>query len=104
MKKLLVATAIILSCLATAQADIETNLPVWAIGPFTWPADAQPVIRPDTNSAFICPMRNATVHWEAKHTFNPAAVVKDGKFMSYIALKMISAKALADSPTVSAWL
>jgi predicted GH43/DUF377 family glycosyl hydrolase len=59
---------------------VATNaLPDWAIGPFTRPADAQPVIKPDTNSVFDCPMRKAPVHWEAMHTFNPAAVVKDGK-------------------------
>jgi predicted GH43/DUF377 family glycosyl hydrolase len=40
----------------------------WQIGPFTRPDAAQPVIAPDPNHA-----------WEALHTFNPAAIVREGK-------------------------
>jgi beta-1,2-mannosidase len=57
----------------------EPALPDWAIGPFTRPANAQPVIRPNAASVFDCPMRGAGVHWEKLHTFNPAAVVRNGK-------------------------
>jgi predicted GH43/DUF377 family glycosyl hydrolase len=53
--------------------------PDWAIGPFTRPKNAQPVITPNPASVFDCPMRKEPVHWEATHTFNPAAVVRDGK-------------------------
>ena len=38
-----------------------------------------PVISPDPSSVFDCPMRGRSIHWEALHTFSPAAVVKDGK-------------------------
>lgn len=38
-----------------------------------------PVITPDTNAVFACPMTAASVHWEALHTFNPAAVVRNGR-------------------------
>jgi len=51
----------------------------WMLGPFSRPANAQPVIRPDPQASFLCPIRKTSVHWEATHTFNPAAVVKDGK-------------------------
>ena len=51
----------------------------WMLGPFKRPPQAQPVIEPNSNSVFDCPMRKMAVHWEATHTFNPAAVVKDGK-------------------------
>jgi predicted GH43/DUF377 family glycosyl hydrolase len=51
----------------------------WMLGPFTRPESAQPVIKPDPAAVFNCPMRQMPVHWEANHTFNPAAVVKDGK-------------------------
>lgn len=54
-------------------------LPSWAIGPFSRPIDAQPVIRPNPDSSFCCPMRQRTIYWEMLHTFNPAAVVKDDK-------------------------
>ncbi len=56
-------------------------LPDWALGPFARPKSAAPVIRPDKTSIFNDPMRNRAVHWEALHTFNPAAVVKDGKIV-----------------------
>jgi hypothetical protein len=65
--------------LTAGAASSEFAQPDWAVGPFTRPADAQPIIKPDTNSIFNCPMRKAPVHWEATHTFNPAAIVKDGK-------------------------
>jgi len=79
MKILIVSTSILVSCLATSLAAAETNLPVWALGPFARPDQATPVISPDTNSVFDCPMRKKLVHWETRHTFNPASVVRDGK-------------------------
>ncbi|HEX3662149.1 MAG TPA: glycoside hydrolase family 130 protein [Acidobacteriaceae bacterium] len=51
----------------------------WEIGPFMRPADDHPVITPDAAAVFQDPIRKAPVHWEALHTFNPAAVVRDGK-------------------------
>lgn len=50
----------------------------WEIGPFTQPA-GNPVIAPDAESVFDDPIRGVPVHWEALHTFNPAAVVRNGK-------------------------
>lgn len=55
-----------------------TPLPSWALGPFVRPV-AGAVIEPDPRSVFDCPLRRQAVHWEALHTFNPAAVVHDGK-------------------------
>ena len=40
----------------------------WMLGPFTKPGQVNPIITP-----------NSAVAWEAYATFNPAAVVKDGK-------------------------
>ena len=51
----------------------------WMLGPFSRPADAQPVITARPESVFSDPILNKPVHWEALHTFNPAAVVRDGK-------------------------
>ena len=62
-----------------ACEDPFLGLPSWAIGPFERPTDAQPVIQPNPNSVFYCPMRQRNINWEILHTFNPAAVVKDGK-------------------------
>ena len=38
-------------------------------------------MRPEPASVFADPMQGKPVHWEALHTFNPAAVVRDGKVM-----------------------
>ncbi len=51
----------------------------WGLGPFLRPESVNPIIRPNDASVFLCPMRGAPVHWEALHTFNPAAVVRNGK-------------------------
>ncbi len=49
------------------------------LGPFTRPENAQPVITARPESVFTDPILDKPVHWEALHTFNPAAVVRDGK-------------------------
>jgi predicted GH43/DUF377 family glycosyl hydrolase len=51
----------------------------WAFGPFEKPSAANPVITPSRSSRFISPINDSTVQWEALATFNPAAVVRDGK-------------------------
>jgi predicted GH43/DUF377 family glycosyl hydrolase len=51
----------------------------WEIGPFTRPAIGNPVIAPRPESIFPDPILKKPVHWEALHTFNPAAIVRDGK-------------------------
>jgi predicted GH43/DUF377 family glycosyl hydrolase len=56
----------------------------WMLGPFTKPAQVNPVITPDAKSRFRSPMTDSVVAWEEYATFNPAAVVKDGKvFLLY---------------------
>src|ERR1035437_3494277 len=51
----------------------------WLIGPFTRPATGNPVVMPRPGSTFIDPVLKAPAHWEALHTFNPAAIVRDNK-------------------------
>ncbi len=51
----------------------------WEIGPFTRPASGNPVVAPRPQSTFFDPVLKAPVHWESLHTFNPAAIVRDGK-------------------------
>lgn len=69
----IVAFSLLLTTTIFAQ-----KLPDWALGPFTRPV-TEPVITPNKDSVFECPMRKAPSHWEALHTFNPAAIVRDGK-------------------------
>jgi predicted GH43/DUF377 family glycosyl hydrolase len=54
-------------------------LPAWTLGPFLRPDGLNPIIQPQPNSLFNDPITQKPVKWEALHTFNPAAVVKDGK-------------------------
>jgi beta-1,2-mannosidase len=56
-----------------------TKAAAWMLGPFTRPENAQPVITARPESVFTDPILDKPVHWEALHTFNPAAVVRDGK-------------------------
>jgi predicted GH43/DUF377 family glycosyl hydrolase len=59
----------------TAQS--HTNLlPEWALGDFIRPSGVNPVIAPNPESRFYCPMRQELVGWEESDTFNPAATVK----------------------------
>lgn len=51
----------------------------WQLGPFVRPTAGNPVIRPNPKSIFLDPMRKKSVAWEALHTFNPAAIVRNGK-------------------------
>lgn len=54
-------------------------LPAWAIGPFERPPASAAIVTPSFDSTFDCPMRGTPVRWEALHTFNPAAIVREGK-------------------------
>ena len=51
----------------------------WTFGPFEKPAGVNPIITPRRASTFRSPTNDSSVHWEGYATFNPAAVVKDGK-------------------------
>jgi len=65
-------------CVAAAGA-LFAQAEGWVIGPFVRPPDAQPAIRPNKDSVFKNPVDGALVHWEALHTFNPAAIARNGK-------------------------
>ncbi|MGA2808878.1 MAG: glycoside hydrolase family 130 protein [Terracidiphilus sp.] len=73
-RKLLLVAALV--CGAVLQAQQAKN---WQIGPFIRPASGNPVITPRPGSTFADPLLASPAHWEALHTFNPAAVVREGK-------------------------
>ncbi len=52
----------------------------WTVGPFHRPVTT-PIIAPDPSASFLDPVTQQTVHWEAQHTFNPAAVVDGNKIV-----------------------
>ena len=66
--------AVLLSVAALQAQDAS-----WEIGPFARPASGNPVIVPRPESTFADPILKKPVHWEILHTFNPAAIVRDGK-------------------------
>jgi predicted GH43/DUF377 family glycosyl hydrolase len=51
----------------------------WQLDGFVRPPHAQPVIAPRPNSVFREKTTSPPIHWEALHTFNPAAIVRDGR-------------------------
>lgn len=54
------------------------------LGPFKKPVSVNPVLTPRTAATFRSPMGDRVVRWEEYATFNPAAVVRDGKvFLLY---------------------
>jgi predicted GH43/DUF377 family glycosyl hydrolase len=65
-----------LFCAVALQAQDSAK---WEIGPFTRPASGNPVIAPRAESIFDDPILKKPVRWEVLHTFNPAAMVRDGK-------------------------
>ena len=71
-----VLAGIILLYAASVYAQ---NAVPWVIGPFTRPAEGNPVVTPRPESTFNDPILKAPVQWEALHTFNPAAIVRHGK-------------------------
>lgn len=69
---ILIALLLMVNC-SSVQAEN------WQIGPFIRVDDANPIIKPDGSSVFFCPIQKKLVQWECDHTFNPAAVVREGK-------------------------
>ena len=62
---------------AKASAPAPVNLP-WNLGTFVKIDAANPILSP-SNATFPDPMTGKPVAWEKDHTFNPAAVVRNGK-------------------------
>ena len=64
---------------ASGATPLSAQSGDWMFGPFEKPRDVNPILQPNSASTFASPMNDTTVRWEAYATFNPAAVVKDGK-------------------------
>ncbi len=78
MIKMFITTVVV--SLSISCGNTEKNyVPSFPLGEFSRPTSVNPVISPDSNSVFYCPMNKGDVRWEESDAFNPAAVVKDGK-------------------------
>ena len=67
-----------IALLVAASSLFAQSTQNWVLGPFVRPVTA-PIIQPHPQSVFTDPITGKPVHWEALHTFNPAAIVRQGK-------------------------
>ncbi len=67
--------ALLLVLLLTSAAHAQD----WTLGPFEKPRQANPVIVPSPAATFRSPTTDSVVRWEEYATFNPAAIVRDGR-------------------------
>jgi predicted GH43/DUF377 family glycosyl hydrolase len=72
------ATAVVAFVLLLTVSAQPAQKRDWTLSPFVRPIDA-PVIEPDPKAVFNDPISNQPVRWEALHTFNPGAIVRQGK-------------------------
>jgi predicted GH43/DUF377 family glycosyl hydrolase len=74
----------LLSALALAGRPLYPQAAGWMLGPFEKPPGVNPVIAPGAAATFRSPMNDSVVRWEEHATFNPAAVVREGRvFLLY---------------------
>jgi len=76
---MIIKRILILSFLCGVCFSIFGQEKSWMMGPFQRAEDAVPIIEPDESTSFLDPMSGKQVNWESMATFNPAAIVKDGK-------------------------
>lgn len=83
IKLLFLSIVLCNSCFVFSQnkAQQAAKLPDWALGDFVRPKGKNPIISPDSTSVFACPIYQKMMKWEENDTFNPAAIVKDGKII-----------------------
>jgi beta-1,2-mannosidase len=66
------------------QQNNNNDSASWTLLPFVKADSINPVLFPDSNSVFNCPVRHEKVKWEEKDVFNPAALVRnDTIFLLY---------------------
>lgn len=72
MKKIL-ALFLLLPFLSLAQ---KSN---WELSGFKKLDEVNPIMKPDINARFMCPIQKKSVGWENKNVLNPTALVRNGK-------------------------
>jgi predicted GH43/DUF377 family glycosyl hydrolase len=51
----------------------------WAMLNFEKMDSLNPILEPETNQTFVCPIKKEKINWEEQNVLNPSAIVKDGK-------------------------
>jgi predicted GH43/DUF377 family glycosyl hydrolase len=70
--------------LAGFASSTEADLKHWMIGPFVKQDDVNPILGPNFDSQFFCPIRGKNVRWESRAILGGGVVVKDGRvYMVY---------------------
>jgi predicted GH43/DUF377 family glycosyl hydrolase len=55
----------------------EVSEKAWEMTNFVKQNEINPILKPDSNLTFICPISNKEVQWEKRNVFNPTSVVRD---------------------------
>jgi predicted GH43/DUF377 family glycosyl hydrolase len=71
--------AMLFSTFAIAQNTSAGVYKDWMIGPFNQVDTVNPILGPDFNPLFFCPVRKENVRWEARAILGAAAIVKEQK-------------------------
>jgi beta-1,2-mannosidase len=66
-----------LSACSSTQPLVQTDN--WMFQKFIRSDEYNPILEPDIQAHFTCPIRQKKVYWAAKNVFNPAAIVHDGR-------------------------
>jgi beta-1,2-mannosidase len=77
MKYIMVFIAVLLNCIFIQNLAAQEKS--WMMGPFVRAEGQMPILEPTDETSFMDPMTGKEVSWESMATFNPAAIVKDGK-------------------------
>jgi len=51
----------------------------WPLIGFSKVDSLNPILTPDSNKQFVCPVTKMNVHWEERNVLNPSAIVRDNK-------------------------
>ncbi|NNF22762.1 MAG: glycosidase, partial [Saprospiraceae bacterium] len=59
--------------------NIDSNTERWQLIPFEKLDEFNPILQPQAELEFVCPIRKETVQWEMRNVLNPTAIVKNDK-------------------------
>ncbi len=79
MKNILLLSTIITVAACNFSDKKEKVQAAWSFNEFVKLDTVNPIVSPDTNYTFTCPIKNETIHWQSKNVLNPTAFVKEGK-------------------------
>ena len=79
MKKILFFITAIIFSFQLIQCESDHKKTNWTLEGFRKVDSANPILTPDTNQVFDCPVTKSAIHWEEKNVLNPTALIQDDK-------------------------